>query len=293
MTGPKIGETATTTGARAHARAQVDTVVSHMPIVPAARFEPLPEGVAPERMRWAERVAPGGYAHRILAPGSTFRLDDVEADACAHVLLFRADQPWERLCVADTMKVQWQAYTGAGQLLLSDQGRVLASVLTDTSGAHDSVCGTSTLLGNIERYGSGSPEGPSPSGRELFVLAAAKHGLGPRDLPPSMSFFKGVRVDPESGALGWRGGSGSPAMVELRAEMPLLVLIANTAHPIDPRDSWHCSTLEVLAWEGTPTGLHDEIWSSTPERARAFENTAEEMASYRVLPGWTEASGGH
>jgi urea carboxylase-associated protein 2 len=244
-------------------------------------------------MRWAERVAPGGYAHRVLAPGTTVRLHDVEADACAHVLLFRADQPWERLCVADTVKVQWQAYTGAGQLLLSDQGRVLASVVTDTSGCHDSICGTTTMLGNAERYGSGSPEGPSPAGRELFILAAAKHGLGPRDLPPSMSFFKGVRVDPTSGALEWQGGSGSPSLVELRAEVPVLILIANTAHPIDPRATWECSTLEVVAWAGSPTGPRDKIWSSTPERTRAFENTAEEMAAYGAFPEWMEASGAH
>ena len=174
-------------GARAHARAQADTVVPHMPVVPARRFEPRPTGVGAEQMRWAERVAPGGYTHRVVAPGTTIRLHDLEADACAHVLLFRADQPWERLCVADTVKVQWQAYTGVGQLLLSDQGRVLASVGADTSGCHDSICGTTTRLGNVERDGSGSPEGPSPAGRELFVLAAAKHGLGPRDLPDRKS----------------------------------------------------------------------------------------------------------
>jgi urea carboxylase-associated protein 2 len=280
MTGPTIGETATTMGARAHARAQANTVVPHMPTVPASHYEALPDGVDGTRMRWAERVAPGGYSHHVLAPGTTFRLHDIEADACAHLLLFRADQPWERLCVADTVKVQWQAYSGTGQLLLSDQGRVLASIVTDTSGHHDSICGTTTLLRNLERYGSGCPEGPSPAGRELFVLAAAKHGLEPRDLPPSMSFFKGVRVDPASGALEWRGGSGRPAMVEFKAEMPLLILIANTAHPLDDRDGWQCSTLEVLAWSGEPTAPADELWSSTPERQRAFENTSEEMAAY-------------
>jgi len=277
MTGPTIGETATTTGARAHARAQASMVVPHMPTVPASRYEALPPGVDPMQMRWAERVAPGGYSHRVVAPGTTVRLHDVEANACAHVLLFRAGQPWERLCVADTVKVQWQAYSGAGQLLLSDQGRVLASIVTDTSGNHDSICGTTTLFSNVERYGSGCPEGPSPAGRELFVLAAAKHGLEPRDLPPSMSFFKGVRVDPASGALEWIGGSGQPAMVELKAEMPLLILVANTAHPLDDRDGWHCSTLEVVAWAGEPTTPADGLWSSTPERERAFENTAEEM----------------
>ena len=256
--------------------AQADAVALHMPIVPARCLYPPPEGVDPDRLMWAETVAPGGYAHKAVAAGTTIRLSDVEADACAHLLLFRLDQPWERLNVADTVKVQWQAYTAAGQLLLSDQGRVLATVQRDTSGHHDALCGTSTLLHNTERYGSGSPEGGSPAGRELFVLAAAKHGLAPRDLPPSISLFKGVRVEPASGRLLWQGGRGTPAVVELKAELPLVVLVANTTHPLDPSPEWHGSALGITAWSGEPTGPDDPVWSSSPERERAFLNTADD-----------------
>jgi urea carboxylase-associated protein 2 len=285
MASPSSGQTATTLGARDHARAQGDTLVDYMPTVPASTFRPAPDGVDPSHLVWAETIAPGGYGHRVLAPGTTVRLHDVEADACAHVLLFRAGEPWERLCVADTVKVQWQAYSSAGQLLLSDQGRVLASVMSDSSGCHDSICGTTTLTGNVARYGSGSPEGPSPAGRELFVLAAAKHGLTPRDLAPSMSFFKGVRVEPSDGRLTWTGGCGRPSTLEVRAEMPLLVLVVNTAHPLDPRPVWTTTALEVLAWSGTPTAPGDPLWSSTPERTRAFLNTAEDLAARRgALP---------
>jgi urea carboxylase-associated protein 2 len=279
MNTPASGQTATPLGARAHARAQSDTVVEHMPTVPASAYPSVPEGVDPHRLVWAENVAPGGYTHKVLAPGTTIRLHDIAADACAHVLLFRSDQPWERLCVADTVKVQWQAYTAAGQLLLSDQGRVLATVVGDTSGHHDNICGTSSLLGNTERYGSGSPEGTSPAGRELFVLAAAKHGLSPRDLPPSISFFKGVRVEPSTGQLIWVGGCGEPAVVELRAEMPLLLLIANTAHPLDHRPTWQNTSLEVLAWSGPPSGPDDAHWTSAPEGRRAFLNTVEDLVA--------------
>jgi hypothetical protein len=276
MASPMTGDTATPSGARDHARSQGDTLVSHMPTVPACAYADAPEHVDRARLVWAENVAPGGYSHKVLAPGTTLRLHDLEADACAHVLLFRADQPWERLCVADTVKIQWQAYTGLGQQLLSDQGRVLATVTADTSGHHDAICGTTTLLGNAERYGSGSPEGPSPAGRELFILAAAKHGLTPRDLPPSISFFKGVRVETSTGRLVWEGGSRRPAAIELKAELPVLVLLANTTHPLDPADDWHASTLEVLAWSGEPTRAGDQLWSSSPERERAYQNTADD-----------------
>jgi hypothetical protein len=269
------GQTATTSGARDHARAQADAVAPYMPIVPAHRAA-APTGVERARLVWAETVAPGGYAHKVVAPGTTIRLSDPEADACAHLLLFRADQPWERLNVADTVKVQWQAYTSSGQQLLSDQGRVLATVLSDTSGCHDAICGTSTLLHNTERYGSGGPEGGSPAGRELFVLAAAKHGLEPRDLPPSLSFFKGVRVEAATGRLRWLGGCGAPAVIDLKAELPLVVLVANTTHPFDPAPEWHASTLGITAWSGKPTGPGDRAWSSSPERERAYLNTVDD-----------------
>ena len=150
MTSPASGQTATTVGARDHARAQGDTVVgAHADGAGHRRIARYPTDVDPSRLVWAETDRPGRLCPSGAGPGTTVRLSDVEADACAHVLLFRADQPWERLCVADTVKVQWQAYTSSGQLLLSDQGRVLATVTADSSGCHDSICGTTTLVGQL------------------------------------------------------------------------------------------------------------------------------------------------
>jgi len=286
MTGPPAAQvdpvpsdTATPEGARAHARAQAGTVVEHMPTLPATAYDPVPAGVPADRLVWAERVAGGGYTHRVVRAGTTVRLADLEGDACAHLLLYRADRTFERLNVADTVKVQWSAYLGVGQLLLSDQGRVLASLLTDTGGHHDTLCGASSRSHNEERYGSGEAHGPSPAGQELLLLAAAKHGLGPVDLPPSISFFKGVRVESDTGALVWSGAAAGPSHVELRAELDLLVLIANTAHPVDPRPDWSCTTLEVLAWSGAPTGPDEWPATASPEAARAFANNAEDLAT--------------
>jgi hypothetical protein len=254
-----------------------------MPTIPASGYSSAPVGYDPDALVWAERVAGGAYTHRALAAGTTVRLGDLEGDACAHVLVYRAGEPWERLNVADTLKIQWQAYLEVGQLLLSDQGRVLATIVADSSGHHDAFCGTSSRWRNQERYGAGTADSASPAGRELFILAGAKHGLGRRDLPPSLSFFKGVRVDPESGALHWTGSAGGPATVELRVEMPLVILIANTAHPLDPRPGWHCSTLEVLAWPGVPTAAG--VWPRTtgPEAERAFLNNEEDLVA-RAAP---------
>ncbi|ONI88588.1 urea carboxylase [Actinosynnema sp. ALI-1.44] len=270
--------TATTYGARDHARAQDGTVVETMPTIPAANWPERPEGVAAEQMVWAETVAGGGYTHKVLARGTELRLTDLRGDACAHVLVYNADAPWERLNVADTVKVQWNAYMGSAMGLLSDQARVLATVVTDESGHHDALCGTSTVSGNAERYGDGSPQGESPAGLGLFTLAAAKHGLEPRDIPPSISFFQGVRVE-DSGVLTFTGSAGAGKSVVLRTEMPVIVLIANVPHPLDPRSDYTVTPLQVLAWRAQPTTPDRPEWNATPEARRAFENTADYLTA--------------
>ncbi|MEV7286530.1 urea amidolyase associated protein UAAP1 [Streptomyces sp. NPDC093252] len=268
--------TATPYGARAHARAQEGTRAEAMPVVPAADW-PAPPCEA-GHLVWAETVAGGNYTHRVLARGTELRLTDPHGDACAHLLLYAADRPWERLNTADTVKVQWNAYLGEGVLLLSDQGRVLASVTADTSGRHDALCGTSALARNTARYGDGTPQSASPAGRELFKLAAAKNGLEPRDLPPSLSFFQGVEVR-EDGALDFTGSAGPGASVTLRAEQDVTVLLANVPHPVDPRAEYVCNALEVLAWRAAPTRPGDPLWDATPEGRRAFLNTTEFLAA--------------
>ncbi|HVW40953.1 MAG TPA: urea amidolyase associated protein UAAP1 [Amycolatopsis sp.] len=266
--------TDTVRNARADARAQGGQTSEWMPYLPASSSPYCPDGVAASALVWAETVAPGGYTHKVLARGTRIRFDDPTGDACAHVLVYNALEPVERLNVADTQKIPWQAYLGAGHPLLSGDGRVLATIVGDTSGHHDAFCGTSTEAWNHHKYGDAAPEGPAPAGRSLFVKAAAKHGLAPRDLPPSVSFFQGVRVGVD-GTFGWDGSAGAGASVELLAELPLLVLVANVPHPLDPRPDYAVGPLRVHGWRGEPTDPGHDRFTATPELRRAYLNTVD------------------
>ena len=126
-------ETDTVGAARADARAQAGRVAEAMPYRPASSTPFPPAGVDADLLVWAETVAAGGYTHKVLARGSRIRLEDVTGEACAHVLLYNALEPWERLNVADTMKIPWQAYLRTGHPLLSGDGRVLATIVADDS----------------------------------------------------------------------------------------------------------------------------------------------------------------
>ena len=278
-----MSQTATPGDARAHARAQaptsgLETGAWDQATIPAFAAADLPAGVDPTTVVWDETIGSGGYAAHVLDRGARVRLTDLRGDACANVLVHSARGPAERLNVADTVKVQWQAYLGPGALLLSDMGRVLMSITADTAGGgHDALCGASTAARNAAKYaaeyGSSGVHGKYPNARDRFAVALAKFGLDRRDIAPNVNFFKHVRVEPD-GALQFDGTrSAAGAYVELLAELPVLLVIANTPHVLDPRPEYTATELRITAWTSEPTTHADPLWSSSPEAERAFLNT--------------------
>ncbi|MGV9614363.1 DUF1989 domain-containing protein [Nocardia xishanensis] len=241
MTEPRNPGTASTGGARSHARAQAAAATIAGP--------DLSSDVPSAKVTWSQRIPAGGYANVVLGRGTRVRLSDPAGSACAHVLLLRADAPWERLNVADTVKVPWQAYLSTGHPLLTDQGRVLATVLADNSGQHDTLCG------------------PTSEARELLRLAGAKQGLSPRDIAPSVSFFRGVRVSPD-GALNATGSAPAGSSVDLLVHLPATLLVANAAHPLDERAT---TELDIVAWSAPEDLTADH--NGDPEYQRAVHNT--------------------
>jgi uncharacterized protein len=254
--------TADLLGAQAHARAMAARTVVAMPTIPP-----------PDGMVWDETIGAGGYASRVIARGTTVTFTDLAGDACASLLLFNADNRVERLNVADTMKVQWNAYLAQGRLILSDMGRVLATIIEDTAGTHDCFCGVSSALANAQRYGDGGNHSAFPDGRSRFRLALARHGLGRKDLHPCINLFKGVRITDDGATIAEIGPFAPERRVVLRAEMNLLVVVANCPHPLDPRSSYSVTPLRLSACEGLPTTDDDPIRSATPEGLRAYLNT--------------------
>jgi uncharacterized protein len=272
MTNPA---TADPQGARAHAHAMAGTKIEAMPTVPAGLASDLPAGVLPEDMLWEEIIGAGGYASKELTRGSRLRLVDLYGDSCVSMLVFNSERPVERLNVADTVKVQWNAYLQAERLLLSDMGRVLMSVLSDDARTHDTFCGPTNERTNTRSYGQGTNWSQFPNARERLLLGAAKFGLGRKDLHPCVNWFKGVRVAPD-GTTVWDGGPFAPhRSVVLRAEMNVVVVVANCAHVLDDRKQYTVTPARVSAWRGPVTPEDDPIRNSTLESARAFLNVEE------------------
>ena len=264
--------TASLEGARDHARSQAGARAATQRTVPSDAATDLPAGVEPALVLWDETVGVGNYATGGGSSGHRGAHRRRRGRRVVHLLLHNRRAPDERVNVADTVKVQWQAYLGEGAVILSDMGRAMMTITTDTSSGHDALCGSAGAAVHRRRYGSSGIHTATPTVGELLTVAAAKHGLDRRDLPTGINLFKAAVVDAD-GSLHLRRSAAPGATVELRAEMDVVVMLANVPHPLDDRAAYTSSTVRVTAWRGVRTGPDDPQWVSSQERQRAYENT--------------------
>jgi uncharacterized protein YcgI (DUF1989 family) len=157
-------------------------------------------------------------------------------------------------------------------------GRAMMTIMEDSGGTHDAFCGASNAAANARKYGTGANYGPHPNARDRFMLGVAKFGLGRKDVHPCINLFKGAKVEAD-GALTPVVGPFAPGRaIVLRAEMDLILVLANCPHVLDPRDGWHVSALRATAWRGEVTAPDDPLRNATPEGQRAFLNTEDYYA---------------
>lgn len=215
-------------------------------------------------------VVPGGwYMTTRLRRGEMLRLVDTNGAATPTLVAWREADPSERINLADTVKVQWSAALRRGRIILSDMGRVMLSIVEDTSGAHDALMGGSVPASAAP----GSNEPYRRNTRENLVAATGKLGLDRRDIPPAVSFFAPVSID-SAGRFQWELDKKRPGdFVDLRAEMDLLVAVSNCPHPLQHIADEQWPAFEMIRHSGRTYAPKDPCRTATPEAVRAFEFT--------------------
>jgi urea carboxylase-associated protein 2 len=241
-----------------------------------------PRALPPPTPRDGAAIVASAIIHREIIPGGwywTTRLNSGEAlrlittggASSIGLLAWSAADTSERLNHADTIKVQWAASLRKGRVILSDMGRVLFSIVEDTTGgAHDAPAGGSTTATNEACYHTTTLRNT----RDNFILAAGKLGLDRRDVHPCISFFAPVNVDAE-GRFQWdpsRRQTGD--FIDLRAEMDVLVALSNCPHPLDPSPTYAPGDAEIVRYRTGRVGDDDLCRTASAEAARAFANNA-------------------
>ena len=114
---------------------------------------------------------------------------------------------------------------------------------------------------------------PARNTRENFLAAAAKIGLDVRDIPPCATFFAPVFLD-DRGRFIWTTDRKRPGdFVDLRAEMNLILVASNCAHPLDPARPAATGAVTLITHKVAPASQDDLCRTASPEAARAFSFT--------------------
>ena len=232
----------------------------------------------PEDRRLFEELVPGGAMWSwVLRRHDVLRLTDVEGGANASLLLYNREQLLERYNMPDTLKAQHTAFVTKGRVLLSDMGRALCSVIEDTSGWHDTLCGVSDAELVREKYGlhryQEHRNGCHRNGRDQLLVELGKWGMGMRDLVPNLNLFSKV-VANAAGRLSFVPAHAKKgALVELRAELTVLVVMTTCPHPLDPSPSYAPKPVLAQVYRGETPGPGDVCRNSRPEAARGLENS--------------------
>lgn len=223
------------------------------------------------------RVLPGAATWSTpLRRGQALELEDLEGGANVALLLLDLASPTDRLNVPDSLKAQHVARVTAGVALMSDMGRVLASVVEDTCGWHDPLCGHGRQSDLEALHGPSSYAAERNAmrrgAREELVLELAKHGLGVRDLAATVNLFAKVTVD-ERGALAFvPGASAAGSRVVLRADADVLVVLNSAPHPLD-RGPWEPRPVGLTVRDVGVAGPDDAVRTACEENERAFAAT--------------------
>ncbi len=213
----------------------------------------------------------------VLGRHQTLRLTDPSGRASVAGFFFRADAPLERYNMPDTLKAQYTAFLTAGRTLMSDMGHVLLSITGDTCGWHDTLSGHQDAADSLLKFGAGTYQARRNdwhrNTRDNVLVELGKRELGARDLHANVNFFTKVIVDTE-GALRFVPGNSRPgAWIELRAEMPVLVVLSNTPHPLDPSTTYDPPPVELTIGHAPSPAADDPCRISRPECGRAFTRT--------------------
>jgi urea carboxylase-associated protein 1 len=210
---------------------------------------PVRSELLPAEARHRETVGAGRYWIDRLAKDEVLRIVDVEGNQSADTLFFNAADVSDRYSAVDTIRAQRNVYLSTGSQLLSTAGNVLAEIIADTVGRHDTLGGACAAESNTVRYAL--EKRTMHSCRDSYLLATAQQdhlGIGKRDLSHNINFFMNVPVTREGGLTFADGLSGPGHYVEMRAAMDIIVLISNCPQLNNPCNAYNPTPLEVLIW---------------------------------------------
>ena len=177
--------------------------------------------------------------------GQTLRLEDVEGQQAIDLICYNAEDLAEKFWAAHTAKINGTIYISTGHVLYSDQARPMMTIVEDTVGVNDIICGSCSIALDIVRYGEKASKGCM----DLFEESIRPWGLARKDLPMCFNIFLDYPVEAGGNvAIDKDPVSKAGDHIDLRAEMNLLVSITACPQENNPCNGYNPTPIRVAVY---------------------------------------------
>ncbi|WP_343615521.1 urea amidolyase associated protein UAAP2 [Novosphingobium sp.] len=195
---------------------------------------PIHDEVVPARAPWLHTVA----------AGQTLRIVDLEGNQAVDFMIYAAADDAERYSAQDTVSAQGNLFLRSGSVLLSNEGNPMMTIIGTSVEYHDTIGGACSCESNTLRYGHHTKS--QHACVENFLEANLAQGRGKRDIVSNINFFMNVPVEAD-GALGIVDGISAPGLlVDLRAEMDVIVAVSNCPQINNPCNAFNPTPVRMI-----------------------------------------------
>lgn len=194
------------------------------------------------------------------------------------MLFYNPENLLERYNAPDTLKCQHTFKLTRGHCLYSDMGRIFCSIIEDSVGAHETVCGNANSQSVQRQWGGHSYQDYHndwhQNGYSSFLVELAKYGLSGRDMASNVNWFSSVQVNDLGDIDFIENNSRAGDSLELRFELDTLVLMHTCPHPLNPAVEYPRRAVHFQLCQAGPVTEDDYCRNLCAENQRGFQNNA-------------------
>lgn len=222
-------------------------------------------------------IAPAAHWSLHVRRGMEMKLTDLKGGANVGMLFYNPTLLSEKYNAPDTLKCQHTFKLTRGHCLYSDMGRVFASIIDDTFGWHDTVCGNSHAQHIENRWGERNYQTQRnewlQNGFDAFLVELAKYCLKKQDLAANLNLFSEVSLDAQD-QLQLSRQSEANDSITLRFEMDTLVVMHCCPHPLSIAKDYPHKPVQINLQKADPVLQNDYCVNLCDENRRGFHNNA-------------------
>jgi urea carboxylase-associated protein 1 len=200
--------------------------------------------VSPGAIRADVVVPPGEPWSDIIRKGEVLRIIDLEGQQAVDFICFNAKDTKETYDVTVTVRLASRPYLRKGDVLYSNVANPMFSIIEDTVGNHDTICGCCSAEINFLRYRVKD----TPSCRANFLRELSKHGLDSRSLVPNINFFMHIPFNANAEFEIKAPLSRPGDRVDLAAEMDCLAVISNCPQILNPANNFKPTPVRMVTF---------------------------------------------